>query len=329
MMPTFSHQKGLTLIELMIGSVLGLTLSLTIMSAVITSNKMNREGMKAIELTENGRFLNEVLKNDIANAGYYGALADIPKGDTAPDPCDLSNLNDTLAFPVQIYNDTTSLDFAGKTTCDIQIEPNTDVIIIRRASSVEEDPASPLPNEYHIQSTYDDYNILKSTVATQFPFTNKAETEEIRQYLVHIYYVSPCRETDCSNTSSSTDSPTLKRLELHDGQFVSVVISEGVEQLQYEFGIDRSGNGIPNESTPGADDAYVTSPTDEEIQNTVAIKFYALVRSNDKSNELTDSELYDLGRFGFVSGSSLGEKYKRRVFMNLTRVNNIAMKRES
>lgn len=327
MMPTISNQKGLTLIELMIGSTLGLTLSLTIMTAVINSNEMNREGMKAIELTENGRFLNEVLQNDIANAGYYGALADIPTGGTAPDPCDLTILNDTVAFPLQIYNDTTDTDLADKTTCDLKIVPNTDVLVVRRANSLEEDPAS-LPDEYNIQSTYNDFLIQKSTNISLYPYSNKAETEEIRRYLVHIYYVSPCRESDCSS-SSATDTPTLKRLELHDGEFTSVVISEGVEQLQFEFGIDRSGNGIPNESTTGADDAYVPAPTDEEIQNTVAVKFYALVRSNDKSNDLTDTNNYDLGRFGFVSGTALGENFKRRVFMNLTRVTNIAIKRES
>ncbi|MFC3150403.1 PilW family protein [Litoribrevibacter euphylliae] len=327
MISRISHQKGLTLIELMIGATLGLTLSLTIMTAVINSNEMNREGMKAIELTENGRFLNEILKNDIANAGYYGALSDIPTGGTSPDPCDLDILNDTVAFPLQVYNDTTDTDLASKTTCNLKVVPNTDVLVIRRANSVEEDPAS-LPTEYNIQTTYNDYLIQKSTDASLYPYTNKAETEEIRRFLVHIYYVSPCRESDCSS-SSATDTPTLKRLELRDGEFTSVAISEGIEQLQFEFGIDRSENGIPNESFSGADDAYVTEPTDEEIQNTVTVKFYALVRSNDKSNDLTDSNLYDLGRFGFVSGTTLGENFKRRVFMNLTRVHNIAIKRES
>ncbi len=326
-MINISNQKGLTLIELMIGSALGMTLSLAIMTTVITSNEMNREGMKAIELTENGRFLNSILKDDLANAGFYGALSDIPTGGTPPDPCDTSKFNDSVAFPLQIYNDTTTAALASLTTCDLRVVPNTDVIVIRRASSAVLDSAA-LPDEYNMQATYTDYIVQKTTDASLYPFSNKVETEEIRQFLVHIYYVSPCRETDCGS-SSATDSPTLKRLELHEGEFVSVVISEGIEQLQFEFGVDRSGNGIPNETAVGADDAFVTAPTDEELQNTVAVKFYALVRSNDKSNDLQDTDLYDMGRFGFLNGSTLGENYKRRVFMNLARVNNIAMKRET
>lgn len=325
-MINISKQKGLTLIELMIGSLLGLILSLTIMTAVINNNVMNREGMKAAELTENGRFLNNILKDDLANAGYYGALADLPVRGTPPDPCDLTDINAGVYFPIQIYNDTTTSDLASKTTCNLRVVPNTDVIVIRRASSVELDPAD-LPNEYNIQSTYNDFMIQKSADINLYPFTNKAETEEIRRFLVHIYFVSPCRETDCGS-STATDSPTLKRLELFEGEFTPVVIAEGVEQLQFEFGIDRSGNGIPNETIANADDAYVVNPSDEEIQNIVSAKFYALVRANDVSKDHKDTDKYNMGLFGFVDGSVLGENHKRRVFMNLTRVTNIAIKRE-
>jgi len=327
-MNNISKQKGLTLVELMIGSSLGLVLSLSIITAVTNSTVMNREGMRAAELTENGRFLNSILKDDIANAGYYGALVEFSNGSVLPpDPCDLSTINDGVKFPIQVFNDTTTSDFATKTSCNIKIVPNTDVIVIRRASSVELNPAS-LPDEYNIQATYNDFMIQKSTDANLYPFTNKAETEEIRRFLVHIYYVSPCRESDCGSTSA-TDSPTLKRLELYEGEFIPVVISEGIEQLQFEFGIDRSGNGIPNDSLINANDAYVSSPTDDELENIVSVKFYALVRSSEASLNYTDNNLYNMGLFGFISGSNTNEKYKRRVFMNLSRVNNIAMKRES
>lgn len=326
-MINISNQKGITLVELMIGSALGLVLSLTIISAVINSNVMNREGMKAAELTENGRFLNSILKDDLANAGYYGSLANLPVRGTAPDPCDLSSLNDGVYFPLQVYNDTTTVDLASKTSCNLRIVPNTDVIVIRRASSIELDPTN-LPDEYNIQSDYEDFIIQKSTDPDLYTYDNKQGKEEIRRFLVHIYYVSPCRETDCGSTTA-TDSPTLKRLELYEGEFTPVVIAEGVEQLQFEFGIDRSGNGIPNESASGVDDAYVVAPTNEELQNIVSAKFYALVRSNDESKDHKDTDKYNMGLFGFVDGSLIGENHKRRVFMNLTRVTNIAIKRES
>ena len=268
-----------------------------------------------------------MLKNDIANAGFYGALSDFPKNLTSPDPCDLSTLNESVSFPVQVFNDTTTSALASATSCNLKIVPNTDVLVIRRASSVVLDAAA-LPDEYNFQATYDDYQIQKSTDISLYPFTNKQGSEEVRRFLVHIYYVSPCRETDCGSTAA-TDSPTVKRLELQEGEFTPVVIAEGVEQLQFEFGVDRSGNGVPNESVANADDAFTTAPISEEIQNVVAIKFYSLVRSNDKSRVYLDSNKYDLGKFGFVDGSVQGEHYKRRLFMNMARVTNIAIKRES
>ncbi|GAA3912961.1 PilW family protein [Litoribacillus peritrichatus] len=322
-----SLQKGITLIEVLIGSLLGFILSAAIMAAVINSNIVNRESMKSVEITENGRFLNSILRHDIANAGFYDALGDLPFGGASVDPCNRAIFSDSLEFPIQAFNDTDTPAMSAVTSCDLEVVDNTDVLVVRRASSLIEDSAA-LPDEYNFQADYQNFIIQRSTDPALFPFTNKQGAEDIRRYLVHIYYVSPCPEDDCSD-GSATDSPTLKRLQLENGEFTQVVVAEGVEQFQVEYGIDRSGNGIPNESGVGLDDAYIDDPNDDEMQNIVSIRYYMIVRSTEESEEHKDSNSYDLGEFGIVTGESLGELYKRRLFMNLTRVVNIASKRES
>ena len=320
-------QQGITLIELLIGSLLGIILSLAIMSTVINSNIMNRESIKAIEITENGRFVNDILQHDIANAGFYDSLGDMPVGGIGVDPCNLGLLNDSVNFPVQAFNNTNSAEMAAVSSCDLQLENNTDVLVIRRASSVIEDPLL-LPDTYNFQANYKDFIVQRSTDSALYPYSNKQGLEDIRQYFVHVYYISPCPEIDCG-LASSTQLPTLKRLQLNNGQFEQIVVAEGVEQFQLEYGIDRNGNGIPNESILGAGDAYIEDPDDVEMQNIVAIKYYLIVRSSEDTDDYADANSYDLGEFGDITGASLGDTFKRRLFMNLTRVVNIASKRES
>ncbi len=325
-MKQLTVQSGITLIEVLIGSLLGFILSLAIMSSVINSNIVNRESMKSLEISENGRFLNDILKHDISNSGFYDSLGDLPSGGASVDPCNVGLFNNSVEYPVQGFNDTNTGEMAALSSCALQLESDTDVLVLRRASSVIEVPAS-LPDEYHFQADYENYIVQRTVDPSLFPYANKQGAEDIRQYLVHIYYVSPCPEIDCSS-SSATDVPTLKRLELDSGQFQQIVIAEGVEQFQVEYGIDRSGNGVPNESLLGANDSYIDDPNDTEMQNIVSIRYFTIIRSNVESDGYTDAGSYDLGEFGIVTGNSLGEIYKRRLFMNLARVVNIASKRE-
>lgn len=329
-----SAQKGLTIVELLIASFIGTIISLAIMSAVINSTSVSHETMKTIELTEHGRFTNHILKHDVMNAGYYGSLTDIPTGGVAPDPCDLTLLpkavaaaaNTPVRFPVQTFNDVVGNISAN---CNVlSIKEDTDVLVLRRASSIAT-VANTTATPYQMQSTYNEYSIQQTGDLALFGLTDsRNEVAPVRQFKVHIYYVSPCPEDTCGE--GSTTLPVLKRYQLgNNGRFENVVVAEGVEQFQLEYGIDRSGNGVPNESAVGANDAYEDNPTAAEMQNIVSIRYRMIVRSTEDSDDYEDTNTYDLGLFGAVTGTALGKEFKRKMYSGLFRVVNIASKRES
>lgn len=75
MMPNrFHHQRGLTLIELMVAVALGSLVAVSIIQALV-SNRMSDDLNKSIaSAQENGRFIMTRLRNDIINGGYYDPL---------------------------------------------------------------------------------------------------------------------------------------------------------------------------------------------------------------------------------------------------------------
>lgn len=163
----------------------------------------------------------------------------------------------------------------------------------------------------------------------------------LRQFLVHIYFISPCSNAvlDCSSGDSI---PSLKRLSLGAGpafpDTVPEVIAAGIENMQLDYGVN-TGSAVSGKTYyDGTPDTFVqcnaTSSSTYEAncnwQDIVAVRVNLLARNNDPSASYTDTRTYVLG-LKYPSSSPLGplnDRYKRHVYSGLVRVNNVAMSRE-
>lgn len=124
-----TRQRGLSLVELMIASLLGLLLMGGIIQLFLSSNATYRvqEGLSRVQ--ETGRYAIDRLAYDIRLAGYVGCgnLDRIPLNVIAvnPPPFDMS---------VALVGFENGVGWANPTT--VAREPGTDVIEIRRASDL-------------------------------------------------------------------------------------------------------------------------------------------------------------------------------------------------
>lgn len=163
----------------------------------------------------------------------------------------------------------------------------------------------------------------------------------LRQYLVHIYFISPCSQAvlDCSSGDSI---PSLKRLSLGAGpafpSAVPEVIASGIQNMQLDYGVNTGSAAAGKTYYDGTPDTFVqcaaTSATTYETncnwQDVVAVRVNLLARNNDPSLEYTDTRTYVLG-LKYPDSAPLGpfnDRYKRHVYSGLIRVNNVAMSRE-
>src|SRR5262249_35329905 len=161
-----------------------------------------------------------------------------------PDPCVTNNVPAIAAgivFPIQGY------DASGVSPVSCippgDFVPGTDVLVVRRASTVVSPIAALDANDIYIQNNNDWISATNPTVnlgiPANFPLLNRdgATLADVRKFYVRIYYVSPCNmyapgATSCTaGADGGTPSPTLKMLELGSGtgelQMASIPLAQG------------------------------------------------------------------------------------------------------
>lgn len=341
------NQRGLTLVELMIAMTLSL-LIIAGLSAVFVGNSRSRaEIERANQQTENGRYALQVLTDDIQMAGYLNELdvnaAQFPAPTTMPDPCatTLTALTTGLAMPIQAYDNGT-----GGLTClgaGASPKANTDVIVIRRSSgcvmgttdcdvvtgapyfqaslcnSSTELSATDLTSRYRLNTDLtqlDRHNRNCTTVASK------------HQYLTHIYFID-------DHDKVGDGIPTLKRAELGAGAFATVPIAEGIENLQFEYGIDTNADGTAEafSASPSTYAGCAGAACITNLQNIVTVKVNLLARNTTISVGYKDTKTYSLGTQadGTTDNTvpAANDAYRRHVYSNVVKVINVAGRRES
>ncbi len=135
----------------------------------------------------------------------------------------------------------------------------------------------------------------------------------VREFLVRLYYVSTC-----GICSPSDGVPTLKVRELRGNAIVERTIADGIEDLQFEFGRDTTGDGVV--------DDYVTAGVAADWANVVAVRIRLISRSTTESPGYADDKTYDRGPFGTYTPAQT--QFKRRAYTALVEMPNVSGPRE-
>src|SRR5438477_373146 len=100
-----ARPRGFSLIELMVGIVLGLLLLIGLTTMFVASSRSFSETERASRQIENGRYALDLLSEDIRHAGFFGEASSFgtPPVGAPPDPCSttLAALQTALTVPIQ------------------------------------------------------------------------------------------------------------------------------------------------------------------------------------------------------------------------------------
>jgi type IV pilus assembly protein PilW len=341
-----SHQRGVSLIEVMVAITISLMLLAGLVTIMTNTSHSYGETNKASRQLENGRYTMQLLKESIQHTGFYGEhylLADPPGA--LPDPCATAagTLEGAMPLAIQGYDAPSALP-SPLSNClsDANHVNGTDILVIRRASTTSTAMGSLDQGRVYLQSRADDFVLAAADDGTNNSTTfnllkaDATTSADIRDYRVEIYFISPCNVPSSGNTCTSTADngspiPTLKRIILSRNVTATALITEplveGIEDLQIEYGIDRSGNGIPNESTSGANNEYITAPALADWENVMSVRLFVLVRNTTQSTAYTDAKTYTLGQAGPVG--PFNDAFKRHLFSSTIRLVNPSGRRES
>jgi type IV pilus assembly protein PilW len=341
-----SASRGYTLIELVIAMAIGLVILLALMMMFSSNSGNQQELERTVRQLENARFALDTLTEDVMHAGFYSDLnpnrADPPAIYTSPDPCAILTTAQGWVAPdpaigtaLQLPRHAEGIPAATAVACLGNRRANTEAIVIRRA---ETGPTIPLataaarPANLYLQTARcrDEMRPPQVRISAA-PTTNPQGTfnllaadcasgsfnDAVRRLLQRTYYVATCN--DCANNDNI---PTLKRVEMVDGALRTTSIAEGVENLQFEFGIDTNDDGIPDniltaDAVPAAD-----------WSNVVSVRMHVLTRSTQRSTGFVETRTYELGPNVTLLPAALTDGFKRNLLAATVRVNNVGSRRE-
>lgn len=341
MLPSrLKRQSGISLIEIMVSMTIAMFLMIGLAAVFGNSARTSTDLNRSLQQIENGRFAVQTLTDQIALAGFYGRQPTmLTAPSTLPDPCEISDmtvLRTSTAFPVQGYNAPASSPLSCIPAANHVA--NTDILVVRRADTSVTAVGALVAEEVYIQANADAGNSANPVVAlgtaANFTLRNKDGTTvaPIRKYHVHIYFVSPCSiptggGSVCTGSTddNGTPIPTLKRLELRvdpaDGTRKMTLVSlvEGIENIQFDYGVDTDDNGIPEGN-------YLTVPVAiADWANAVSVNLNVLSRNLEISAGYTDTKTYAMGVAGSVTP---GGAFKRHVYNTTVRLVNPSARRE-
>ena len=337
------RQRGLSLVELMIGVTIGLALLAALGSLYVATSKARAEFNKTGEQVENGRYALESIARDVEMAGFYGRPGlPVKLQYNASTTCAVARAAmgfDATTAPITVPVAVSGIPTTGTApSCLANMVAGTEALTVRYASSNVSPSAS--ANEFYLQQSScknDTTLLVYDNKSASFTLLGKdcdsTKTAEIRKYVVRTYYLANC--DNCGTNGDST--PTLKVAEFINGSVQVSSLVAGVQDVHFSYGVDTDNNGSPDcyVNDPSADNtalctnsgSYAWTSTTTNWSNVTAVRITVLARNLDPTVGWTDTRTYDLGRA--AQDGPYNDTYKRHVYSAVARVWNVGGVREN
>jgi type IV pilus assembly protein PilW len=328
-----SSQRGLTLVELMVGLTLGLLVTAALLLVFANASATGRELNRASMQIETGRYVSELLAEDVRLAGFFGETQLAAATPSNPDPCSTDPnpvatpnwVSTPLTLPAAVRGYRSDDVLA----CATHRRTGTDAVAVRRVSTEATTQASlsATNTQHYVQYSFCESDpvatkLVFGTAKAAFTLRNRAcaAANPLRAYVSRVYFIAACNRCGAGGDTH----PTLKRVDLVNGALVETALAEGVEMLRIEYGFDVDNNGSA--------DTYMLT-TDAGVAgatwgNVVALKLHFVTRSLDKAvgGGLASAQSFQLGGTGAYNGAADG--YTRRAYTTVVRLVNPSSARE-
>lgn len=323
------HQRGLTLVEMMVSLGLGLIVISALLLLLANASQANQNLQRSANQLENGRFVAELLRDEWQMAGFLGEAATTGAQWADPDPC-ATTPSGFSRSPLTLPAAVQGIAAGQALGCLSHRLSNTQALVVRRlAADTTAVAALSGASQYYVQYSRCNTDpaatpMVFDHVAAQFTLRDRACTaaSPLRAVVVQIFFIAECNR--CG--SGGDNVPTLKRMDLVGSQWVETALVDGVEALRLEYGLDTDNNGAP--------DMFLTALTNDPAlatskwSNVMALRVHYVTRSVDKTAgaALSAAQTLVLGNTGSLSTAQDG--YVRQAYSSTIRLVNPSAARE-
>lgn len=337
---THRRQSGVSLVELMVAVTISLVLLLGVIELFVSNKQGYALQQSANQLQERGRYATMLLGKSIRMADHWvGADAAAVSGSptigqdadhNVQDPCTAAWAADARQG-IRGYDGAAAPPLACMGGADY--EPDTDMLVLRYAASDGLVPTAEL-------STGDNASRIfaRARVGTRaqlfqggdidsdsdFPSDLREDADLVHNhpYRVEFYFIRPCSMkagTECAASDDGGDpTPTLVRITLEGNTLTQEALVEGVEQLQFSYGVDRSGNDTV--------DIFRTATeveANDEWEQVISVRYGMVVRGGELDIETLPTYNFQLpGGFTYNKATTLQDSYQRKLFRDTIQIRN-------
>lgn len=322
------HQRGMSLVEIMVAIVIGSILTLGVIQLFISSKQSYRLQESMGTLQENARFSMQVLNYGLRMADHWGGVEGNKVFGSATG---LTGISGSVCNSAWITNaDEGMRGYEGAASSPLNCianadyVANSDILVVRYASP------NGIATNSELGSSASTDVFVRSSIGTKGDFVNGGDATVSAladadgtynfPYSVEVYFLRPCSNKAGSNCAASDDDGdpinTLTRLALENGKLVQQPLIEQVEQMQFEYGLDLNSDK--------AADVYVTATSVDasyKWEDVVSVRASIIVRSASKDASLpSGSTTFQMA--GSYTYSITNDDYRRRLFTQVIQVRN-------
>jgi type IV pilus assembly protein PilW len=327
---SIKSQRGLSLIELLVAVAIGAVLIFGATQAYVDSRSAFAVNESVARMQENGRYAMSVLEPDLRMSNYWGLQkgADIISNKFKKTDAEATfagagatscgnnygvDLENNIEGRDASYFNATCLPFKkGASPTAGNNVTTADTLTIRRASTVESTAAATF-GSLRICSTRGGGILVANTTTSPLCAGAAAtlKTAQINDLVTNVYYVD-------KDSERATGYPSLRRYWLDvngtggtKNQFQDAEVVAGVEDMQVEYGVDRTGG---YGASGGAAVQYLPAGTTlsgllnaaSNPAQIVSVRIWLLVRGDSPEVGFTDDRVYVYGT-RTDSGSPTGD----------------------
>lgn len=292
--------RGFSLVELMVSMFLGVILSAGFVSTYLGAKRNAVYDEQRARMQESGRYALRLLSRELAMVGFYAGVPSVSGVVSVSVGEDCSHQNWALdtESPLEFVNNYPgkSVPTSQKATAFTCLDPdgimlNTDLLAIKRTASEASLRRGAVADGLTASTGEVWYFRLASDGSAEWEklrpidLLDPSMAVSSRSYWEAVSKIFFIRRY---SVSQSDHIPTLCMETLAGHRMTLRCLAEGVEDLQFEFGIDTDADGVPNQ--------YKAAPTGDEMQYAVVAKIYILLRSISTVPGHKDQNSYALGQ---------------------------------
>ncbi|NTS76707.1 PilW family protein [Catenovulum sp. SM1970] len=325
-------QRGFSLTELLIASVLSILVFGGVINLLIASDEVTDDTLQNGELQEVGTFILNQITQDVMFSGYWGAMTEqnldanninvmVHNGAAVTSDC-IGDGGNNASFPSSTITLPfrnlwlTIADDADELGCIPDAKIDSAILQIKRG--LGEEVNVPSKTRYYLRVDNTMAYLFAGNDVNDIPILNNGTTME---YQHRIYYIRDVVQGDYK-------VPVLTRLQLEkldtataaNGKMVAYDMAEGVEYINFLMGLDKDADGVADVFLSAEKMNEDRQYWDQTAPNSiVAVKVFVLVRALKPDPSVTNNFTYHLGDWSFTAN---GDHYRRMLFSNTVTVAN-------